>query len=104
MQVKKRFINIIFRALCTKDVIVVTINYRLGFFGFLTTGDENALGNYGLWDQTLALRWVKDNISSFGGDPNNITVFGQSAGGMSVDYLALSPHSRGLPILLPKFV
>ena len=84
-----------FRGLCTKDVIVVTINYRLGFFGFLCTGDENAKGNYGMWDQVLALKWVKENIETFGGDPNNITVFGHSAGGVSTDLLALSPHSRG---------
>jgi hypothetical protein len=76
-------------------VIVVTINYRLGFFGFLCTGDENAKGNQGMWDQVLALKWVKENIHNFGGDPNNITVFGHSAGGVSVDLLALSPHSRG---------
>uniref|UniRef100_A0A914DZG4 Carboxylic ester hydrolase n=2 Tax=Acrobeloides nanus TaxID=290746 RepID=A0A914DZG4_9BILA len=84
------------QALCTKNVIVVSINYRLGFFGFLSTGDENAPGNFGLWDQTLALKWVKDNISAFGGDPENITIFGQSAGGASVDFLTLSPHSRDL--------
>uniref|UniRef100_A0A914CQI3 Carboxylic ester hydrolase n=1 Tax=Acrobeloides nanus TaxID=290746 RepID=A0A914CQI3_9BILA len=84
------------KSLCTKDVVVVSINYRLGFFGFLSTGDEHARGNFGLWDQTLALRWVKENISAFGGDPNNVTIFGQSAGGASVDFLTLSPHSRDL--------
>lgn len=78
-----------------KDVVVVSINYRLGFFGFLSTGDENARGNFGLWDQTLALKWVKENISYFGGDPENVTIFGQSAGAASVDFLTLSPHSRG---------
>ncbi|KAI1725216.1 carboxylesterase family domain-containing protein [Ditylenchus destructor] len=84
------------RNLCTKDVVVVTIQYRLGFFGFLSTADENAPGNWGLWDQTLALQWVQDNISAFGGDPRNVTLFGQSAGGASVDLLSVSPHSRHL--------
>jgi carboxylesterase 2 len=81
--------------LCSKDVIVVTANYRLSLFGFFTTGDERVLGNYGLWDQTFALRWIKRNIHAFGGDPNNVTVFGHSAGGASADLLCLSPHSRG---------
>lgn len=84
------------RNLCTKDVVVVTINYRLGVLGFFTTGDATCHGNLGLWDQTQALRWVHDHISSFRGDPNNVTIFGQSAGGASVDLLCLSPHSRGL--------
>jgi hypothetical protein len=83
-------------------VVVVSINYRLGFFGFLSTGDEHARGNFGLWDQTLALRWVKENISAFGGDPNNVTIFGQSAGGASVDFLTLSPHSRGIVKIKPS--
>ncbi|KAE9549789.1 hypothetical protein FO519_006997 [Halicephalobus sp. NKZ332] len=80
--------------LCTKDVIVVTINYRLGFFGF-SAGDDIP-SNIGLWDQTMALQWVRDNIHAFNGNPNNITVFGQSAGGASVDFLTLSPHSQNL--------
>lgn len=79
-----------------RDVVVVSINYRLGPLGFLTTGDEVAKGNYGLWDQTLALQWIQNHISSFGGDPNNVTICGESAGGISVDMLALSPHSNKL--------
>ncbi|CAI2353621.1 unnamed protein product [Caenorhabditis sp. 36 PRJEB53466] len=79
-----------------KDVVVVTINYRLGVFGFMTTGDEVCHGNLGLWDQTLALKWVQKHIASFGGDANTVTVFGQSAGGASTDLLSLSPHSRDL--------
>uniref|UniRef100_A0A7E4UNN1 Carboxylic ester hydrolase n=1 Tax=Panagrellus redivivus TaxID=6233 RepID=A0A7E4UNN1_PANRE len=81
-------------ALCTKDVIIVTIQYRLGIFGF-AVGD-GIPENVGLWDQTLALHWVKDNIKVFGGDPDNVTIFGQSAGGACVDLLSLSPHSRDL--------
>ncbi|CAP28331.2 Protein CBG08703 [Caenorhabditis briggsae] len=77
-----------------KDVVVVSANYRVGPLGFLTTGDEVSKGNYGLWDQTLALKWVQDHIASFGGDPDNVTIFGTSAGGASVDFLALSPHSN----------
>ena len=77
-----------------RDLIVVTANYRVGPLGFLTTGDDVSRGNYGLWDQTLALKWVQQHISSFGGDPNSVTIFGTSAGGASVDFLALSPHSN----------
>ncbi|EGT41001.1 hypothetical protein CAEBREN_11390 [Caenorhabditis brenneri] len=79
-----------------RDIVVVTVNYRLGPLGFLTTGYELAKGNYGLWDQTLALKWVQEHIASFGGDPNNVTISGESAGGISVDMLALSPHSNKL--------
>ena len=88
------FLILIFRVLCTKDVIVVTVNYRLGFFGF-SAGDDIP-SNVGLWDQTMALQWVRDNIHAFNGNPNNITIFGQSAGGASVDFLTLSPHSQTL--------
>jgi len=68
----------------TGNVIVVTINYRLGLFGFFSTSDENAPGNYGLYDQALAFQWVHDNIPNFGGDRNRVTIFGESAGAMSV--------------------
>ncbi|XP_015113517.1 esterase FE4 isoform X2 [Diachasma alloeum] len=79
-----------------KDVIVVTLNYRLGFLGFFTLGDRAAPGNHGLKDQILALEWVKQNISKFGGDPNNITAFGHSAGASCIHHLTLSPKTRGL--------
>ncbi|KAK3101947.1 hypothetical protein FSP39_007555 [Pinctada imbricata] len=78
------------------DVIVVTINYRLGFFGFMTTLNDQFPGNYGLYDQMEAIRWTKKHISSFGGDPNKITLFGESAGAFSIVYLATSPLSIGL--------
>ncbi|GLG92613.1 Esterase SG1 [Gryllus bimaculatus] len=77
------------------DVVLVTINYRLGPLGFLGLGTAEAPGNAGLKDQTMALRWVKNNIHVFGGDPDNITIFGESAGGTSVHYQVLSPLSKG---------
>lgn len=64
--------------------------------GFLNLEDEVAPGNQGLKDQVMALRWVKDNIATFGGDPDNITIFGESAGSASVHYLCISPLARGM--------
>lgn len=78
------------------DVVVVIIQYRLGTLGFLSTEDEVIPGNFGLKDQSLALRWVQRNIRHFGGDPSQVTVFGLSAGAASVHYQILSPHSEGL--------
>lgn len=78
------------------NVIVVSVNYRLGALGFLYLENENAIGNQGLHDQILALKWVQKNIQKFGGDPNRVTVFGESAGSMSVGSLLLSPLAKGL--------
>lgn len=83
------------------DVVIVTINYRLGAFGFLnlkdaTDGTCPGTGSEGIADQIAALAWVKENIAQFGGDPNNVTIFGESAGGMSVGALLASPGARGL--------
>ena len=89
-------------ALARKGVVLVTINYRLGPFGFfahpaLTAESSHASsGNYGLLDKIAALEWVRDNIAAFGGDPGNVTIFGQSAGSWSVCYLMASPLARGL--------
>ncbi|XP_069689982.1 juvenile hormone esterase-like [Periplaneta americana] len=79
-----------------KDVVLVTINYRLGVLGFISTADNEAPGNFGLKDQVAALRWVRDNIAEFGGDPNKVTLLGQSAGAQSVNYHMFSPLSRDL--------
>ncbi|XP_058130750.1 juvenile hormone esterase-like [Anopheles ziemanni] len=79
-----------------EDVVIVTVNYRLGVLGFFSTGDSSASGNWGIKDCVEALRWVQRNIVAFGGDPNNVTIFGQSAGGAMVHYLTLSPLTTGL--------
>ncbi|KAL1132550.1 hypothetical protein AAG570_010503 [Ranatra chinensis] len=81
--------------LLDEDILLVTVNYRLGPLGFLSTNDEHAVGNYGMKDQVLALKWVKHNISAFGGNPNNVTISGYSAGSISVMLHMLSPMSNG---------
>ncbi|CAG2110333.1 unnamed protein product, partial [Medioppia subpectinata] len=82
--------------LSTNDVVVVTVNYRVGPLGFFYGGDETAPGNAGFYDQLLALKWVRENIHLFGGDKDQITIFGFSAGSWSVSAHILSPLSKGL--------
>ena len=88
--------------LAKNGVVVVSMNYRLGIFGFYATHElaaespQHAAGNYGLMDQTAALRWVERNIAAFGGDPKNVTIFGESAGSMSVSAQMASPLAQGL--------
>ncbi|BES99947.1 Esterase [Nesidiocoris tenuis] len=82
--------------LMDENVILVTTTYRLGPLGFLSLNDKDLPGNFGLKDQALALRWVYENIEDFGGDPESITVFGESAGGASVHHLLLSPLTRDM--------
>jgi para-nitrobenzyl esterase len=88
--------------LAERGVVVVSVNYRVGLFGFLAHPEltaestQHASGNYGLLDQVAGLEWVKRNAAAFGGDPDNVTIFGQSAGAASVTYLFASPLARGL--------
>jgi len=84
-----------------KGVVLVTINYRLGVFGFLATSDlakegNGSAGNYAMMDMVAALKWVKENIRNFGGDAENVTIFGESAGSFAVSTLMASPMARGL--------
>lgn len=87
--------------LASHGVVVVTLNYRMNVFGFFAHPDlkkesaNGCCGNYGIMDQIQALRWVRENISAFGGDPENITIFGQSAGAMSVQAICCSPLTKG---------
>jgi len=88
-------------ALPTHGVVLVTINYRLGVLGFLATEDllkegDGHAGNYGMLDMVAALKWVRGNIAGFGGDPGNVTIFGESAGSFAVSTLMASPLARGL--------
>jgi para-nitrobenzyl esterase len=88
-------------ALPSKGVILVTLNYRLNVFGFLASEDLSResgghAGNYGLMDMVAALRWVKSNIAAFGGDPTNVTLFGESAGSFAVNALTVAPSAQGL--------
>lgn len=87
-------------ALPREGVVLVTLNYRLGPLGFLTlpelTAERGASGNYGLMDMVAALRWVRANIAAFGGDPGNVTIFGESAGSAAVSLLMAAPSARGL--------
>ncbi|CAL8131722.1 unnamed protein product [Orchesella dallaii] len=78
------------------DIVLVVVHYRLGTLGFLSTGDEFSPGNYGLKDQAQSIRWVNENIHAFGGNPNLVTIFGESAGGASVIYQLLTPLNKGL--------
>ena len=88
--------------LAEKGLVVLTVNYRVGALGFLAHPEltaespQHASGNYGLLDQVAALEWVRDNIAAFGGDPNRVTISGQSAGAMSVALLTVSPLAKGL--------
>jgi para-nitrobenzyl esterase len=89
-------------ALAKRGIVVVSINYRLGALGYLAFPElsaespDHVSGNYGLLDQIEALRWVKRNVAAFGGNPNDVTIAGESAGGLSVLYLMASPPARGL--------
>lgn len=80
----------------TSGVVFVSFNYRLNIFGFLSSGADDVPGNWGFWDQVSVLRWVRENIGKFGGDPDDVTLYGQSSGAMSAGIHAISPQSKGL--------
>lgn len=80
--------------LLDKDIVYVIFNYRINVFGFLSTGDDAAPGNFGLKDQALAFKWVKNNIRYFGGDPEEMTLFGESAGAECAGLHSLIPETQ----------
>lgn len=82
--------------LLNHDIVLVSANFRLGPLGFLSTETTDCPGNFGLKDQLLVLKWIQENIASFGGNPKSVTIFGESAGGASVTYHMLSKKSKGL--------
>ncbi|KAI9564535.1 hypothetical protein GHT06_008274 [Daphnia sinensis] len=84
------------KLLLEQDVVLVTVQYRLGALGFLSSGDNRAAGNWALLDQLAALRWIKDHISAFGGDNNSMTLLGQDSGAVSATLLGMSPQAEGL--------
>jgi carboxylesterase type B len=94
------------------DVVLITLNYRLGVLGYLSTGDKDLAGNWGALDQIAALDWVQKHVASFGGNPRRVTIFGHTAGAASVHLLTLSKRSAGKfefqngqasPLTLPPF-
>ena len=94
------------KLVASQNVIVVTISYRLGIFGWFShpelrnrSDGLDASANFGLLDQIKALEWLRDNIENFGGDNNNITIFGESAGGQNVIALYVSPLAKGLSLI-----
>ena len=80
----------------SRDIILVMVSYRLGALGFLSTGDAVIPGNMGMKDQTLAMKWTRNNIYDFGGDPSRITIHGHSSGAACVHLHTLSPLSKGM--------
>lgn len=80
--------------LICKGLIVAQLNYRVGPFGFWSTGTAEAAGNYAMWTVIEALKWMKSEIQAFGGDPNKITCQGQGAGGITRDFLSLNPDTQ----------
>ena len=92
-----KYLFLYFRVLAAEEnIIVVAIQYRVASLGFMFFDTEDVPGNAAMFDQLMALQWIKDNIGQFGGNPDNITIFGESAGGASVSLHLLSPLSRNL--------
>lgn len=83
-----------------EELVLIAPNYRMGVLGYLSTGDEISPGNYGLKDLVLALEWNRDNIRYFGGDPDRVTLVGQSSGGVSTQILTLSDLTKGMIVYL----